>query len=85
MAKKQKQRRPADHPADQPTPDESASDKSTSDESTLDESTPAAPPGASFDTEAGRAAHGMRKDLGSDPPPDAPHNDEEETHEDQER
>jgi hypothetical protein len=25
------------------------------------------PPGASFDTDEGRAAHGMRKDLGGDP------------------
>ena len=31
--------------------------------------TPAAPPGASFDTEAGRAAHGMRKDLGGEQKP----------------
>ena len=47
---------------------------------------PAAPPGASFDTEAGRAAHGMRPDLGGRadddatvrPPPDANDNDVDE-------
>jgi hypothetical protein len=49
---------------------------------------PATPPGASFDTEAGRTAQGMRPDLGgpSDddsnvlPPPDA---DDEESGEEQ--
>ncbi|MEA2708217.1 MAG: hypothetical protein QOF78_818 [Phycisphaerales bacterium] len=43
------------------------------------------PPGASFDTEAGRAAQGMRPDLGGPPeddtgvapPPDAEDNSEE--------
>ena len=48
---------------------------------------PATPPGASFDTEAGRAAQGMRPDLGgpSDddsnvrPPPDLDDNDSDET------
>ena len=44
------------------------------------------PPGASFDTEAGRAAQGMRPDLGGPPddaadvlpPPDAEEEDDEE-------
>jgi hypothetical protein len=35
-----------------------------------DDATPAAPPGASFDTEEGRAAHGMRKDLGPEGQPE---------------
>ncbi len=33
---------------------------------------PVAPPGASFDTEEGRAAQGMRKDLGKGPEPAEP-------------
>jgi hypothetical protein len=36
-----------------------------------DDTTPAAPPGASFDTEEGRAAHGMRKDLGPEGEPES--------------
>ena len=42
------------------------------DEAKREESKDVAPPGASFDTEEGQAAHGMRKDLGGDPeaPPD---------------
>jgi hypothetical protein len=48
-----------------------------------EETTPAAPPGASFDTEEGRAAHGMRKDLGSDAPAHA--TGKEETDEEEER
>ena len=47
---------------------------------------PATPPGASFDTEAGRTAQGMRPDLGGPPdddtnvrpPPDAEEESEEE-------
>ena len=40
-----------------------------------------APPGASFNTDEGRAAHGMRKDLGGDPakaPEENQHSDQEE-------
>ena len=54
-----------------------------------EDSAPAAPPGASFDTEAGREAHGMRKDLGGDPakpPKDAEeHRDKDEEDETRER
>ena len=37
----------------------------------LAEVPPVTPPGASFDTEAGRAAQGMRPDLGGPPEDDA--------------
>ena len=36
---------------------------------TPDELKDVAPPGASFDTDEGRAAHGMRKDLGGEATP----------------
>jgi hypothetical protein len=51
-----------------------------------DEVPDVAPPGASFNTEQGRAAHGMRKDLGGDPsqpPEESKHSgDEEAAHDD---
>jgi hypothetical protein len=41
--------------------------KSPTKDELLDTDVPNTPPGASFDTEAGRAAQGMRDDLGGKP------------------
>jgi hypothetical protein len=43
-----------------------------------DEVPDVAPPGASFNTEEGRAAHGMRKDLGRDSEKSHPDEDDDE-------